>query len=329
MNPKKIVLSFLAVLLVAIPAISVIESQPNISLERGLPEAGITPDSWLYGFKRFFESIDLFFTFDEIAKAEKYLKYAELRLAEAKEMAEKGKSEFVSDLAKEYENYLEKANEIAKTAQEVGKNVTKLTEIVAIATWVHVDVLENVLEKVPEEAKPAIERAINSSKKGNEEALSILEKIKPERAAEINLKICEKILAKAREKVNKGEIEEATDLIKEYESRINKSLKIAEIAKSLGNNSQVEQLVKEALSIHVDILSETLERVPEEAKPAIEKAMNILTSEEKENVTEIIEKLPIKEKKEIEKNITEKQEPETEIEIEIPKNETPKNIPGR
>lgn len=309
------------------------------AFERGLPAAGITPDSWMYGFKKFFEGIDLFFTFDDVAKAEKHLKYAELRLSEAKEMAEKGKPEFVDDLIEEYEDNLEKANEISKIAQQVGKNVTKVTELVAIATSIHVDVLENVLEKVPEQAKPSIQRAITSSKRGNEEALMVLEKAQPEKAAEIHFRIAEKILVKAQEKADNGEVEDVEDLINEYEGRINKSLKITEIAKGLGKNTtNVEQLVAEATSTHLEILSEVHENVPEQAKQAIEKAMDVSSNgrekavealKEKGALGEIPEEPPIPEEvKEKIPSIAKEKTPTTipeeepeEIEVEIP--ETP------
>jgi hypothetical protein len=312
------------------------------AFERGLPAAGITPDSWMYGFKKFFEGVDLFFTFDDVAKAEKYVRYAELRLAEAKEMAEKGKPEFVDDLLKEYKDNLERGNEILKIAQQVGKNVTKVAELVAVATSIHVDVLENVLQKVPEQAKPAIERAINSSKRGNEEALNVLEKIQPEKAAEIHFRIAEKILAKGQEKADAGEVEDVENLIEEYEDRINKSSRIAEVAKGLGyNTTNVEQLVAEATSTHLEILSEIHEKVPEQAKQAIEKAMDVSNKgreeavealKEKDALGEIPEEIPIPEEvKEKIPSIAEekipttipKEEPE-EIEVEIPKTpETP------
>ena len=56
--------------------------------DRALPSAGITPDSWLYGLKRLSETIDIFFTFNEQEKAEKYVRYAETRLSEVKEIKE-------------------------------------------------------------------------------------------------------------------------------------------------------------------------------------------------------------------------------------------------
>ncbi|MCD6226448.1 MAG: S8 family serine peptidase [Candidatus Aenigmarchaeota archaeon] len=309
------------------------------AFERELPAVGITPDSWMYGFKKFFEDVDMFFTFDDVAKAEKHLKYAELRLAEAKEMAEKGKPGFVDDLIEEYEDNLEKANEISKIAQQVGKNVTKVTELVAVATSIHVDVLENILEKVPEQTKPSIQRAITSSKRENEEALKVLEKTQPEKAAEIHFRIAEKILVKAQKKADNGEVEDLEDLIKEYEGRISKSLKIAEIAKGSGNNTtNIEQLVAEATSTHLEILSEVHEKVPEQTKQTIEKAMDVSSNGRKKAVEALKEKgalgeipeepsIPEEVKEKIPSIVKEKtpttipkEEPE-EIEVEIP--ETP------
>lgn len=79
-----------------------------------LPDPGTTPDSWMYGFKRFREGVDMFFTFDDLAKAEKHVNYAGLRLSEAKAMTERGKPEFVDSLVKEYGENINVSNEIAK-----------------------------------------------------------------------------------------------------------------------------------------------------------------------------------------------------------------------
>ena len=86
----------------------VIGTASAVTIERELPKPDVTPDSWMYGFKRVFEKIDLLLTFDELKKAEKYIKYAELRLAEAREIAKKGKADVVEDLAKEYEENIKK-----------------------------------------------------------------------------------------------------------------------------------------------------------------------------------------------------------------------------
>ncbi|ENO12412.1 hypothetical protein MBGDC06_00070 [Thermoplasmatales archaeon SCGC AB-539-C06] len=159
--------------------------------QRKLLLAGITPDSWLYGIKKFSENIDLFFTFDDIGKAEKLVYYAELRLAEAKELAENGKTEFVNDLVNEYKLNLENSNELVETAQQFGKNVTKVTGLIAVSTSIHVDILEEALQQVPDKTELSIQNDKNYSKEGNKRALNILEEVQPEVAAEIHLRIAE------------------------------------------------------------------------------------------------------------------------------------------
>ncbi len=203
-----------------------------------LPKPGITPDSWLYGFKRFFESIDLALTFDEAAKAEKYFKYAEVRLAETKEMIEKGKLEYVQGLVEEYEKMLNRSLEIAEKAKERGVNVT---EVVALSTATHLDVLEEVYNIVSDEARPAIERAMNASKRGSEEALSALREYRPERAVEIYLQILEEKLAGAPEAGGEAE--------GEYQRMLNETQNIIEELKNYGKDtSRWEQQLIEITS---------------------------------------------------------------------------------
>ena len=170
-------------------SVSKIELPP--AFQRELLPAGITPDSWLYGLKKFSENIDLFFTFDDLAKAEKLAYYAELRLAEAKELAENGKTEFVNDLVNEYKLNLENSNELVETAQQFGKNVTKVTGLIAVSTSIHVDILEEALQQVPDKTELSIQNDKNYSKEGNKRALNILKEVQQEVAAEIHLRIAE------------------------------------------------------------------------------------------------------------------------------------------
>jgi len=255
------------------------------------PEAGMTPDSALYIFDKAFERMSLAFTFNKAKKAEKHLRYAEERLAETGEMIKKEKPEFVDELIEDYEEDLEKGNEISKIAQQIGEDITKVSELVVVATSMHIDVLNEVWEKVPEQAKPAIQSAIISSKRGNEEALNALKEIKPEKAAEIHFEIAERKLNRAREKADEGEVEEVEELIDEYEKEINKSSEVAEIAKGLGRDTtNVEEVIAEATSKHLEILSEIHEKVPEQAKPAIEKAMGVSANGREKAVESLKEK---------------------------------------
>jgi len=163
-----------------------------------LPDAGVTPDNWLYGLDKAIESIQMILTFNEASKAELHLQFAGERLAEAKAIADKGKPEYVPDLVGEYEGNVGKSLELVATAKQAGKNMTKVLELVAIATSIHLVVLEEVYEKVPEVAKPAIERAMQKSTERQAEALDE-EELPPEQAQEAKEK-AEKARAKAEEK---------------------------------------------------------------------------------------------------------------------------------
>ena len=73
--------------------------------------AGIKPGSFFYGFVTTFEKVNLFFTFNPEKKAEKALKYAEKRLAEAEEVAGDKNSDAVKTAISGYEKNIAIASE--------------------------------------------------------------------------------------------------------------------------------------------------------------------------------------------------------------------------
>lgn len=253
-------------------------------------EKGKAPRGVGYGFMRAWEKISLAFTFNEEKEAELYLKFAERRLLESLEVIEED-VEKAAELLEEYEENLEKGNEISRIAQSVGKNITKVSELVAIATSMHLDALEAALERVPEQAKASIQRAISSSKIGNEEALDTLEKDQPEKAAEIHLIIAGKKLVRAQEKAEKGEVDDVDKFIEEYEERMSEASRTAEIARGLGDNAtDVKQIIAEATSAHLEVLAEIYGQVPEQTKKSIERAIGSLVSEEERAIEALREK---------------------------------------
>ena len=142
-----------------------------------LPEPGLTPDSPFYFLEIIAENVGTFFTFGDLKKAERYTVLATERLAEAKAVIEKGKPELVEKTMERYENQLNKSIARAEKAMEKDKNTEKATEFVAKigkTTYTHLDVLAEVYEKVPEEAKPAIENAMKASVKRHEKVVEAL-----------------------------------------------------------------------------------------------------------------------------------------------------------
>jgi len=226
-------------------------STPVMAVE-SLPNPGILPDSPIYGLKRAFESIETALAFSNEAKAKVALKHAEKRLAEAKAMVEKDKPEFVEELVKEYEKNMNETNINTEKAVALGKNVTALVEHVASKTSIHLEILEEVYEKVPEKAKPGLLRAINASSKVTVEIVSRIENGEKYRE-----RIKQEIIEKG---IDKGSIKSAIDNI--VEDSIPATSELEEIGQNQAQN--LEQVGKQVENI-----------ASKQQEPDIERAKNV------------------------------------------------------
>jgi len=246
---------------------------------------GIGPGNPFYFVDKLSERLSLIFTFNKVKKAEKYLEFAEERLAEA---IEEDAAKTIDDLLEEYQGSIDKANEISSIARQLGEDVTKVSELVAIATSIHFDVLDDLYSRVPEQAKASVKEARDFSKKGNIEAISILKDIKPQRAAELNIDYAGKNLLRAQEKARNGKSNEVEGLVVDYGERIKEAEKISQIANNV-DAENIDKLVAEASSKHLDILADIYEKVPEQAKPAVTKAITV-SVEGRERAVEALKK---------------------------------------
>ncbi|MFH1864026.1 MAG: DUF5667 domain-containing protein [bacterium] len=136
-----------------------------------LPEPGVLPDSPFYFVKSWTEGIGTLFTFGDVAKAERFINLSEKRLAEAEALVEKGKPEIAERAIGRYQEHLDRALTKAEEAKTKGLDTDEVLAKVAEATLKHQAVLADVYEKVPEQAKSAIERAMQAGMRGYEEAL--------------------------------------------------------------------------------------------------------------------------------------------------------------
>ena len=245
-----------------------------LAQETELPDSGLTPDNPFYFLETISEGIGTFFTFGDLKKAERYATLAAERVAEAQAVVEKGKPEFAEKTLARYENQLNNSIARAEKAQAKGQSIKNVMEIVAEGTGKHLTTIESILEKVSEKAKTAATKAKEVSMNGQKNALRALAEEDPESATEINLKAAEARLNRAKAKAEEGDTEEVEEAIEEFENQHKFGEEISQIAQGLGKDiTTVEQLVGRATAIHLEILAEVYERVPEQAKPAIEKAM--------------------------------------------------------
>ncbi len=239
---------FIASLLVFVMLI-----QPALAID-----VGITPDSPLYPIKRLLENLDLLFTFDEVSKAEKMLKYAKLRIAEAEKMAEEGKNEYVGELLKDYNSYLQNAVELIKSAKP--KDAPKIAELIVNESLINLKELDE-LSKVVKGDDAELAKMLTI--KQDELAIEILKDIAPADAYKLTLSLTNGLLKIANEKTMKGE--NADLLLKESERLMKQSeeiLKRAEKTRGIPNPEDIVEEIKEIIdeATNISIIKNPEER---------------------------------------------------------------------
>jgi len=272
MNLKK----FRPTLLSFILVISLLFSGTAYAQEEELPDPGITPDSPFYFFDNWGKNIGLFFAFGPEAKAQKALEYAEERLAEARAMAVRNKIREMEQAANSYDEFLAIVAERTEEARQRGAS-GNISEKVALATQKHLDVLDRVKETIPkqtEESREAIVQAREASINGQQNALRVLARERLERATEINLATIENRLNRVRATASDNNTEEVEEALGDIDRLFRFGEEISEIARGLGKDTTtVEDLVLKATSVHLEVLAEVHEKVPEQARVAIENTM--------------------------------------------------------
>ena len=277
-------------ILVCLLTIAILAVQ--VFAQEELPDPGITPDSRLYGLDRAIERLQLILTRDRVAKARLHLRLVEERLAEANTMFEKGKPEFAQSLMKDHEKEINETEVETEKARAEGRNVTDLVEHISSITYKHITILSDLLDRVPEQAKPHIEHAINVSSKGHIRALKRLGDVEPEKVAGLSSKFAEKRLLKAKEMIEKGKTEHGRRLIEEYEKEVNETQEAIEKAKRLGRNvTELAEHVANMTYKHIEALETLLEKVPEPTKIHIEHAINISIKGHETAVERILERI--------------------------------------
>jgi len=290
------------------------------------------PGDVLYPVKRSFERARLIVAFNDIDKAKLYLIYADTRMEEMEALAEAERSEELDTAVNGYDDAMDMAIERIGKVKAGGLEIASVAELVAVATLKHISILDEVYDIILVEARPAIETARAVSIKGNKNALLALAGDNPEKAMEINLDAMEGRLDRARDKAEENDIEEVENALLQFEEFAKFGEEISAIAQGLGKDlTAINELVAKATSIHLEILAIVYEQVPEEAKEAIERAMEesakghekAIEALEKEGVLDKVpDKLQVPET--IPEDTTDKQEEET---IPSEKDDIPGEIP--
>jgi len=117
------------------------------------------------------EAAELSGTNDPLQKAALHRKNAEKRMVEIQATQRKGKPEFGEELAGDYGSSIDEAQKEIGKAKAQGKNVDKESLALEQSTSRHTQVLTGLLNKVPEQARKGITRALEASQRGKHKGL--------------------------------------------------------------------------------------------------------------------------------------------------------------
>ena len=151
--------SVLFIICLLMPMIAfALDEQDVRGIDRSVSSPQIPADSWMYGFKRFGETMTDFFTFDLQQKIKLHTLLLKERIAEIRDFEERGK-----DIAVIIEDYRNELNNLNNSIEKSGLADIQMIKNSSDSIERSIIVLQLVYQKVPDNAKLAVERAINNS----------------------------------------------------------------------------------------------------------------------------------------------------------------------
>lgn len=138
-----------------------------------LPYPGILPGHPLYSLKMLRDRLMDFLIRDPLKKAEFLILMADKRLGAGKTLIESQKADLGQTTINKGEDYLIRAIETVKLAKEQGKDTSGLTVKLESSIAKHLEILGEVLQKAPEQAKPGLQNALQNSQKGYQRVLEL------------------------------------------------------------------------------------------------------------------------------------------------------------
>jgi hypothetical protein len=154
LNKRILILIMALVLAVSIPVFA--EETASTA------DPGIKPDSPLYILDKLAEKIQIALITDAVKEAEVLADTAQERLAESKAMAEEKNVEKSTKALSEYKELMNKAIDTIDTAASDGKAVTKAIDKIVKYDIDDEEIIDKLMDKVPEEYKAELTKAIEA-----------------------------------------------------------------------------------------------------------------------------------------------------------------------
>jgi len=235
-----------------------------------LPDPGIMPDSPFYFVDKWGKQISLIFTFNAENKVQKALKYADERMAEIDAMIARNKIKEATQAANEYQNCLGIATQNMERARLKGVDVS---EKVVLMAEKHLGFLSDSTDNATEDARMVLTQTRERAITCQETALKNMAQGDPEKAAQFNLQLMESLLNRIRVQAEGPEAEGLQASLEAYNRLGNLGEEISQIAKGLGKETTVDQLVGQATAHHLEVLAGVQQRVQGQARQAVEDAI--------------------------------------------------------
>jgi len=231
------------------------------------------PGDTLYPIKLATEQAGMILVGDDVARAERALSFANKRVREMEALAAKGRPQDLDLAVEEYGYALNMTQAEIEQAGYRGLATGNITALVAEAMTRHFLILDEVWDTVPDQAKTALAHARNVSQTGYFNALAALAKNNTVGATEMNIGAMEGRLNRVRAKVQNMEAVQIA--LQQFEAMSQFGEEVSQIARETGVNvTEVEELIAEATSRHLEVLADVYDEVPEQAQSAIESVMS-------------------------------------------------------
>jgi len=153
----------------------VLGEDTTVNIDYELVYAGkILPDSPVWLLKALRDKLWLLVTTNPSRRAELNLLFADKRVSMSKQLFEKGKFEEGYSTLTKAAKYLEEASNQEITNREAGIDTNEFLQRMALASLKHYQVMEELKEMAPEDAKPMIVSTQDYTKRAYEQARNAL-----------------------------------------------------------------------------------------------------------------------------------------------------------
>jgi hypothetical protein len=194
----RLTVSVVVFIMLALLAAPVAGAQERAEEEPPLPDPGLLPGSPFYFVKQLLERIRLALARSSEDRLVLMAHFLEVRLAEAEALAGRGKEALVSRTMERYRDLAERAALEVEKASAQGQDITEALLAVERATRRGREVLEQVLDQVPEQARGAVRLALEASDIGREVCLRVMERVR-EGLAPGRAEVIDRFLSRLRE----------------------------------------------------------------------------------------------------------------------------------